>query len=158
MNISKFQKIIIIASIILTSLSFMVIQLNSLAVDTSLKEWQEGVPGYVSSLREQKETNKPIALFFYTDWCASCEKLRKEVLSSPEVSEYMSNLLPVKINPERGALENQISDEFGVVGYPTIIVIPGGNNGERAPIRIKRTHNISPAQFIEQFKQALAAA
>ena len=155
MNISRLQKAIIAISIIFTALSFMVIQLNSFAQDSSLNSWKEGIPGYIASMREQKESNKPIAMFFYTDWCPNCNKLREEVLSTPEVADFMEqNLLPVKINPEKGPLENQISEEFGIIGYPTIIIIPGR---DKTPITIRRTSNISPAQFIEQCRQALSA-
>jgi len=154
MKISLFQKITIVVSIILTALGFMLIQLNTHAIDSSLNKWKDDVPGFIASMREQKENNKPIAIFFYTDWCPNCKQLREEVLSSPEVSHFMNDLLAVKINPEKGPLENQIAEEFGVYGYPTVILIPGKN---QPPVTIKRTHNITPAQFIEQCKQALSA-
>lgn len=153
MNISALQKTLIIISIVITAVSFMAIQLNNLAVDSSLNNWKEGVPGYISSIRTQKENNKPIALFFYTDWCPNCKKLREEVLSSVEVTDYMNDFLPVKINPEKGPLENQISEEFGIIGYPTVIIIP---SRDKAPIAIRRTSNITPTQFIAQCRQALA--
>lgn len=154
MNITKLQKIMLIVGIIITALSFMVIQLSQYSHDSSLSNWKEGVSGYISSMREQQKTDKPIALFFYTDWCPSCEKLRKEVLSTPEVQALMNEMLPVKINPERGPLENQLSEEFGVFGYPTFIIIPGI---DKKPIVIGRTSNVTPAQFVRQCRQAFSA-
>lgn len=154
MNITTFQKVIIAVSIIITSLSFMVIQLNSFSQDSSLTNWKEGIAGYITSMRDQKESNKPVALFFYTDWCPNCRKLREDVLSTPEVANFVNdNLLPVKINPEKGPLENQISEEFGIIGYPTVIIIPGL---DKPPVTIRRTSNITPSQFIEQCRQALS--
>ncbi|MDH3325273.1 MAG: thioredoxin family protein [Gammaproteobacteria bacterium] len=154
MNISTFQKAAIVISIIITAISFMIIQLNNFAQDSSLNSWNEGVPGYIASIREQKTSSKPIALFFYTDWCPNCKKLREEILSTPEVQAFMAELLPVKINPEKGPLENQLSEEYGVFGYPTVIIVPGAG---KQPTVIRRTSNITPAQFIEQCRQALAA-
>lgn len=153
MNISPFKKVIIVISIIITAVSFMLIQLNNFAQDSSLNNWKEGVAGYVSSMRDQKVSNKPIILFFYTDWCPNCKTLRENILSTIEVQNFIGELLPVKINPENGPLENQLSEEFGVFGYPTIIVLP---NGDKPPTTIKRTANITPTQFIEQCREALS--
>jgi len=154
MNISLLQKTLIVIGIVITAMSFMIIQLNNYAEDSSLSNWNEGITGYVSSIQDQKENNKPMMLFFYTDWCPSCKKLREEILSTPEVTDFMGDFLAVKINPEKGPLENQISEEFGVFGYPTIIIISGPN---KTPATIKRTSNITPAQFIAQCRQALSA-
>jgi len=154
MKITMFQKIVITVGIAITAISFMLIQLNNFTHDSSLNSWDEGVNGYISSMRKQKESAKPIALFFYTDWCPNCKKLREEILSTPEVQAFMNDLLPVRINPEKGPLENQLSEEFGVFGYPTVIIIPGV---DKKPVVIKRTNNISPAQFIQQCRQALSA-
>lgn len=152
MNLSAIQKILLTVAIIAIALTFMIIQLGKYAQDTSLSDWKEGAQGYIEGVREQKSNEKPIALFFYTDWCTNCENLRETVLSTKEVSSYMKDYIPIKINPEKGAVENQISTEFNVIGYPTIIIIPK----DGAAKRIRKTSNISPAQFIEQCKSAVA--
>jgi len=153
MQLSRTKKTTLIFIVIVSALAFIINQLNNYAVDSSLPQWKEGLPGYISSMRAQKESNKPVVLFFYTDWCASCKKLREEILSSPEVEQYMGKLLPVKINPENGALENQLSEEYGVIGYPTVIIIPGENKPYKTVVR---TSNVTPTQFIAQCENAMS--
>lgn len=153
MNISPFKKLILIVSIILLSSGFIISQLQQFSQDSSLSDWNSGLSGFITSMKEQRDSNKPIALFFYTDWCPNCKKLREDILSSPEVRTLMAQWIPVKINPENGPLENQLSEEFGVFGYPTFIVLPGRN---KKPVLIRKTSNISPAEFVKQCRQALA--
>ena len=153
LNLTKLQKILLILTIIIAAIGFAGMQLSKFAVDSSLNNWEEGIAGYVSKMREQKQSDKPVALFFYTDWCPNCKKLREEILASAEVQAFMKEVLPVKINPESGPLENQLSEDYGVFGYPTVIIIPGK---DKTPKTIRRTSNITPAQFVQQCKQAIA--
>jgi len=153
MNISPLTKVILIASIVLISIGFIFTQFQQFSQDSSLNDWNSGLSGFITSMEEQRDSNKPIALFFYTDWCPNCKKLREDILSSPEVRALMTQWIPVKINPENGPLENQLAEEFGVFGYPTFIVLPGG---DEKPVLIRKTSNISPAEFVEQCRQALA--
>ncbi len=97
MILTRLQKILASAVIIIISLSFITIQLSRLAIDVSLDSWEQGAEGYVKANREQQKTGNLIALYFYTDWCENCKYLREEVLSKPNVSSHFTNMHPVKI-------------------------------------------------------------
>jgi len=149
---SKLRKWLITATVLISSLTFIVIQLNQFAHDASLNNWNSGFEGYINSSRWQQNTKKPIALFFYTDWCSNCKKLREEILSDQSVDAYLKALMPVKINPELGPLEDKLAQEFGVFAYPSVFIMPA-DGSESIPIR--RTSNISPNEFIAQLEQAI---
>jgi protein disulfide-isomerase len=70
--------------------------------------------------------------FAGSDWCPPCKALYKNVLSSPEFTEYaQKNLVLVDVDfPKTKPLSaaqkqaNQaLANQFGVDGFPTIIVL-----------------------------------
>ncbi|WP_455209997.1 thioredoxin family protein [Kaarinaea lacus] len=126
--------------------------LSQLAVDVSLQQWHENAAGYQSALQTQSRTGKPLALFFHTDWCASCKQLRKNVLASDMFNQFLPNVIPVKINPEAGPLERTIAKRFNVIGYPTFLLV-SANPQQIIPIR--RTSNIKPLAFVQACQSAL---
>ena len=148
----KLKKWLIIVTISIISLAFIGIQLKQFAHDASLNNWNSGFEGYINSSRWQKSSEKPIALFFYTDWCPNCKRLREEILSNQTVDAYLTAFKPVKINPELGPLEDKLAQEFGVFAYPSIFIVPA--DGSKS-IPIRRTSNISPEEFIAQLDQAI---
>lgn len=80
--------------------------------------------------KESKETGKPImANFTGSDWCGWCIRLKNEVFSKKEFSEWAkenvvlleldfprTKVLPDELKQQNGSLQQF----FGVSGYPTI--------------------------------------
>lgn len=151
MELSKLQKWGLSLGIITLSLAFIGTQLANLSRDASLNDWAQGMEGYVKTSLQQEATGKPMALFFYTDWCTSCKQLREEVLSTPEVNEYMAGILPVKINPEAGVLENKLAEDFGVMGYPSFFIVDAKSGQAK---QIRKTANVTPEEFVAQLEAA----
>jgi len=151
MRLTKLQKNLAILSLLAFTLLFGASQLSSMSLDASLSEWQQGAEGFNKSSQLQVASKKPVALFFYTDWCDSCEKLRNEVLATPQLKEFMTTMHPVQVNPERGAAENRLAKAFGVMGYPSFFVVDTESGQARV---IRRTSHITPEQFITQLEQA----
>lgn len=139
--------------IILASIGLVSAQLYRYSVDTSLNDWHEGVEGYIKASRMQQETGKPVLVFFYTDWCSNCQSLREKVLANDDVKNFLGKTIPVKINPENGPMENQISKEFGIIGYPSLFLISSTQQIQS----INGISNITPEQFIEKCKFQIAA-
>jgi len=129
----------------------MSVQLYRYSNDVSLNDWHSNTDGFIKANLLQKQTQKPILLFFYTDWCTNCESLRENILATSDVKEFLNNTIPVKINPESGPSENQLSNEFGVMGYPTLIVI----SPSQQTLSLRGVSNISPQQFILKTKKAI---
>jgi thiol:disulfide interchange protein len=126
--------------------------LSRLAVDVSLSNWHENAAGYQMALQEQARSGKPIVLFFHTDWCESCKKLTKEVLVSAPFKKFLPDVIPVKINPEMGKQEHALAQRYGVMGYPTFLMLPAGS---RRVQRIAHTSNVKPEEFVQECRSAL---
>lgn len=104
----------------------------------------EDVPFETALLRSQQE-QKPVILEFSADWCSSCRKLDKTVLAESQVnekirSEYIFSRLDYDLPEER-----QIFDQFGVKGFPLIIII---KPGATEPQILATTFD--PEQFLRQ--------
>ncbi|MDX1812897.1 MAG: thioredoxin family protein [Gammaproteobacteria bacterium] len=145
------SKAILPLTLIFAGVVLMSVQLYRYSIDSSLQNWHSNFSGFIQANLEQKKTKKPLLLFFYTDWCPNCRKLRENVLSQNDVNQYLENLIPVKINPETGKLENQISNEFKVMGYPTILMILPSEK----VLNIRGLSNITPEKFITRLNEAI---
>jgi len=143
---------IYVITIIVFACALALSQLSRHAVDASLNDWYNGAEGYKLAIAEQAQSGKPVALFFHADWCAACKKLRESVLSTTEVKQYMSDYIRVKIEPEKELAAQKLADELGVIGFPTIFIIPQRN---AQAIRIKRLANMSADDFISQCQKSL---
>ncbi|MGA2659465.1 MAG: thioredoxin family protein [Verrucomicrobiota bacterium] len=82
-----------------------------------------------------KEENRLVLMDFTgSDWCPWCIKLRKEVFSTPEFTEYAKkNLVPVEIDfPQRKQqpaelrkANRALQAKYEIRGYPTVVVLNG---------------------------------
>jgi protein disulfide-isomerase len=88
---------------------------------------------YQKALAEAKSSGKKVLLNFTgSDWCGWCIRLDKEVFSQPEFGQYAANhLILVKLDfPRKKKLpaaltrqNEQLAQQFGVRGFPTIYVV-----------------------------------
>ena len=127
--------------------------LKNLSQDVSLKGWLSQYEGYSEAMAQHQQTKKPIVVLFYTDWCGSCKVLKAEILSSPDVTEFMKNkVLAVKINPERDMNSANLAKQFDVIGYPMLFVVRKGGEDIQW---IRKTSRITTEQFIAQIQKAI---
>jgi len=68
------------------------------------------------------ESNEAAFLFFYTDWCGFC-KQQKPVLDALE-PEFSDDIAIIRVNADEN---RQAMQQFGVTGFPTMILITGTN-------------------------------
>src|SRR5436190_3565139 len=112
--------------VILLTIGLLVGIAQVLASDTWLTSYDE-------AKAKAQEANKPIlALFTGSDWCPGCKRLHKEVLITPEFSDYAAKnvvLLEVDFPMKKEQSDAQkkanekLQDKYGVDGYPTMVVI-----------------------------------
>ena len=86
-----------------------------------------------TALDKAKKENKYILMDFTgSDWCGWCVKLTKEVFSQPEFITYATNSLVCikvdfpsrkKISPEQKKINDKLSKDFGIRGFPTIYLL-----------------------------------
>ena len=79
--------------------------------------------GYQEALRLQMATGKPLALYFYVDWCPYCARLERVILSSDGVKRYLNDILYVSVNPEHGKAEEALFLSFKGTGFPTFLML-----------------------------------
>jgi disulfide reductase len=88
---------------------------------------------YAQALRQAKNENKPIFLFFTgSDWCPWCKRFEKEILQTPEFSNLLGKkVIFVKADfpqsiPQNPALQEQneqLKTQYSIRGFPTIILL-----------------------------------
>lgn len=146
------KKLLTIFLAIAVSVVFAVWQLNRLAADTSLSQWQVGAGGYRLALQQQVENKKPVLMFFHTDWCQACKELESNVLGQKSIIEYLKKFNTVQIDPEKNQPNHDLADQYSVYGYPTLLLI---HNGTRTAIRLPIGGKSSVEKFIKVCNLAL---
>ena len=147
------KRMLLTSAIGFFSLGFISLVLLTFSVNTSLDNWYSGFSGFIQASNTQKQEQKPLLVFFYTDWCVNCKNLREKVLVDDEVQQFLKQVIPVQINPEQGVLENQLAEEFGVRGYPSLFVISPAQKARA----LRGVTNTSPQKFIANCQSAIKA-
>jgi len=104
--------------------------------------------GYAEALREHEKTGKPVALYFYADWCKYCAQLERGILSRSDVKQYLETILYVCVNPEHGNAEAALFDEFDGRGYPTFLILAKNQPAQEIPT------SVAPEAFLQECREA----
>ena len=67
-----------------------------------------------------KNSEKPVLVDFYADWCGPCRMLSPVIES---VANERDDILVAKVNVDENA---ELASEFGVVSIPMLVVIKNG--------------------------------
>lgn len=70
------------------------------------------------ALISAEESNKPLMVDFYADWCGWCKKLDKDTYTDPEVIRLSAQFICVKVDADK---DSASSGKYKVKGLPTII-------------------------------------
>ncbi|WDE97813.1 thioredoxin family protein [Lentisphaera profundi] len=105
----------------------------ALIFTATLSAKDEWVTDYEKALKTAKAEKKHLLLNFTgSDWCGWCIKLDKEVFDTSKFKKYAKKeLILVKLDfPRKGkqskeekAQNQKLAKEFGVRGYPTILIL-----------------------------------
>ena len=78
------------------------------------------------NFEQVKQSEKPVLLDFYADWCGPCRMVSPVV---DEIAEENPQYLVGKINVDA---EQELASEFGVFSIPTLVVMKGGKIVDQA--------------------------
>lgn len=128
------------------------------AVEFSDLSWYEGAKGMERAVEEAQRYEKPLVIYFRTDWCPYCRQFEQDLLGTEEVEIFMKKLVCVTINPEAGAAEMQLASAYGVRGYPAIFLHPA-TLGQPRPIQRTIVQNgkarlMTPVEFVQTLSRA----
>ena len=85
------------------------------------------------SLAKALETNKPVIVWFYTDWCRYCQKFAPTFKKIAKDKEIKKQFAIAYVNAEE--LENKIYvQEYDIKGYPTIYLVKGDEKFMISPV------------------------
>ena len=100
------KKSLLLLLIFLTASHFLSAQVKP-SGEESLVKWLS----FKEAFEMNKKQAKPFLIDIYTDWCGYCRKFNKNILAKPEVQKALSGFIKIRVNPERGARENQITEQ-----------------------------------------------
>ena len=87
--------------------------------------------------REVLQSDKPVLIDFYADWCGPCKMLSPIV---DEVAEENTDIKVVKINVDNA---QDLAMKYQVMSIPTLVVIKDGKEVNRSVGLIDKTDVIS---------------
>lgn len=67
-----------------------------------------------------KNSEKPVLIDFYADWCGPCRMVSPII---DEIAEEREDIVVGKVNVD---LEQELAGEFGVFSIPTLVVMKEG--------------------------------
>ena len=73
-----------------------------------------------NNFEEVKNSDKPVLIDFYADWCGPC-RMVAPILH--EIAEERSDIIVGKINVDD---EGELAMQFGVYSIPTLVVMKNG--------------------------------
>ncbi|WP_178087807.1 thioredoxin family protein [Methylacidimicrobium cyclopophantes] len=114
-------------ALLLGSLFFLVLSAVAFAEPPN---WMTDYPAALKEAKAQKKL--VLANFTGSDWCPWCQKLQREVFSTPEFQQYAKEHLVLleldfpQRKPQPEALKQQnkeLADQYHVEGFPTIVLL-----------------------------------
>jgi len=72
-----------------------------------------------TALQKAKQSDMPMIIDFYTDWCRWCDSLDANTYVDPVVIGMSVDDIFVKINAE---VDTALARQYGVSGFPTIVI------------------------------------
>ena len=118
------------------------------SVKAQYPRWLHGATGFARAVELQRDLNISLVLYFYKDRCSDCRTLEEQYLANPFVHRALQRSIAVRINPDYGVEEHRIAERYGVVSYPSFLIL----DNESAPARnvqpFRRDGNhLTPEQF-----------
>ena len=120
--------------------------------------WFEGAEGLGRARKEQEYANVPMIIYFRVNWCPYCQRMDQDIINSSSVSQFLTNVVKVRISPESSPDDAEFARSMGVKGYPSVFVVPRPGSTPEKIQSLSRNANepieLSAEKFISSAKQA----
>jgi len=74
-----------------------------------------------AALKQAKESDKPVFVDVYADWCGPCKMLEKDVFPRPDVMKVLNEkFVPYRVNFEE---DSAFADRYPVKAFPTLLLL-----------------------------------
>jgi hypothetical protein len=87
-------------------------------------DWFDDAEGLGRAKKEQAYAGVPMIIYFRVDWCPYCRRMDQDIISSSSVSQFLANVVKVRINPESSPDNAELARSMGVSRYPSVFVVP----------------------------------
>ena len=135
---------------------FIAFSVNDVSAMTS-KKWLRGAAGYNKANQSAVNENRPLIVYFNTDWCGWCKKMNKEYITADNVEKFLASIPKVDINPDDGKKEKSLQEEFGVTGYPSFFVsIPYLKTKPVKVYPFRTDKDLTTDEFITSIKKTIS--
>ncbi|WP_339885328.1 thioredoxin family protein [Polaribacter vadi] len=76
------------------------------------------------AINKAKQENKYIFIDFYTNWCAPCKLMDRDVFPLKELGTYFNpKFINLKINAEKGEEGPILANKYSIKAYPTFVIL-----------------------------------
>lgn len=101
---------------------------------------------YEAALGRAAESQQPLLVYLYTDWCGYCAQMERDTFSNPAMIDEMGPRFQwVKLNAEQDPAGIRLREEHRIANYPAIFILsPDAREIDRL------TGFMGPAKFQEQ--------
>ncbi len=74
-------------------------------------------------LKEAGKRDKKLFIYFYTDWCSYCEKMKTLTFSQPEIKNFLNKkFISAKVNCTNENKQNLVK-KYKIKSYPTFLIL-----------------------------------
>jgi len=121
-----------------TVLSLIILMVLSLGASSSKDQKEVNWNSFSKGLEQSKASGKKMVVSVYTDWCSWCKKMEGSTFKDQKVVDLLKKkYVSVKLNAEsksqtkyqeQSYTEQQLSQAFGIKGYPATIFLDEKQN------------------------------
>jgi thioredoxin:protein disulfide reductase len=91
---------------------------------TGQARWQvvNSIDDVEAALARAQQTNQPVMLDFYADWCIACKSMERNVFSDPVVQAALSHYVILKADiTTQNAMDQALMQKYNVIAPPTLL-------------------------------------
>lgn len=103
-----------------------------------------------SAMATAKKTNKPVFLYFSTEWCGPCKVMKQTTFKDSKVVAESRKWVMVQVDAEK---QEAIASKYKIDTYPTMLILkPNGTTVSRVEASAKTAGVLKTNGFLSWLK------